>query len=82
MPEITDAPMTAGLRARRRPQGPALNRRYQAIGTTMRWIQDGNRQIELSQDNGGEYWAIPAPVPAALIARVKQAFAARTAAAG
>lgn len=76
MPTAIQAPMANDARHALAPQ-PAFNRRYQAVGNTLRWIQDGKRAVKLFRDDSGDIWAIPAPVLSALLSRVEIAVAER-----
>lgn len=79
MPTVTPAAMTQGLRdvqAAPAP-APAVNRKYQAIGTTLRWLQDGRKPVELFTDDSGEVYALPQPILACLMSRVERAVAER-----
>lgn len=57
---------------------PAVNRKYQAIGNTLRHLQDGRAPVEIFTDDTGECWAVRGPVLSALIARVELAVAERS----
>jgi hypothetical protein len=81
MPVPVAAPMAADTRHPLAPQ-PAPSARYEAIGRTLRWLQDAGDAVELFRDDAGDVWAIPGPVLATLMDRVETAIADRVTSAG